>query len=238
MPFDPKTIELEDSNLIEASAGTGKTYSIAIMALRLVVEKDIKINQILMVTFTKAAVAELELRVRAFLRLGLKVVRGEQISDSMIRDIVQEAIENNDIDTIKKRLEEAVLFLDETAVLTIHSFCQKVLKEFSFETNQIFGAEAISPDEFNQLVEDSFNEYWRKKITTLNTKLLTDLLEKGFTRDAILQVVKDGLSGKLPTAPVDVPADFLTPTFQDALLRTKKGGNQTAFTCTIKQLGR
>ena len=221
MPFDPKTIELEDSNLIEASAGTGKTYSIAIMALRLVVEKDIKINQILMVTFTKAAVAELEMRVRAFLRLGLKVVRGEQISDSMIRDIVQEAIENNDIDTIKKRLEEAVLFLDETAVLTIHSFCQKVLKEFSFETNQIFGAEAISPDEFNQLVEDSFNEYWRKKITTLNTKLLTDLLEKGFTRDAILQVVKDGLSGKLPTAPVDVPADFLTPTFQDALLRSE-----------------
>lgn len=218
MPFDPKTIDLENSNLIEASAGTGKTYSIAIMALRLVVEKDIKIHQILMVTFTKAAVAELEMRVRAFMRLGLKVARGEQISDPMIRDIVNEAIANNDKEKIKKRLEEAVLFLDETAVLTIHSFCQKVLKEFSFETNQIFGAEAISPDEFNLLVENSFNEYWRKKITTLDKRLLTDLLENNFTRDRILQVVKDGLSGKLPTAPVEIPDQFLTPAFQETLL--------------------
>lgn len=222
MAFDPKKVELENSNLIEASAGTGKTYSIAIMALRLIVEKNIKVQEILMVTFTKAAVAELEMRVRAFIRLGLKVVREEPIGDKLIKQIIKEAIDNNTKEEIKKRLEDAVLFLDETSVLTIHSFCQKVLKEFSFETNQIFGAEAISPDEFNQLVENSFNEYWRKKITTLDTRLLTELLQNDFSRERILQVVKDGLGGKLPSSPTDIPQNFLSPEFQDALLAGKE----------------
>ncbi len=77
--FDPLTVSLEGSNLIEASAGTGKTYSIAIMTLRLIVEKKTPIRKILMVTFTKAAVAELELRVRSFVRQALKVSRGQAI---------------------------------------------------------------------------------------------------------------------------------------------------------------
>ena len=67
-PFDSKEVELAGTNLIEASAGTGKTYSIAIMVLRLVLEVKLPIKEILMVTFTKAAVAELEERVRAFIR--------------------------------------------------------------------------------------------------------------------------------------------------------------------------
>ncbi|HET8829092.1 MAG TPA: UvrD-helicase domain-containing protein, partial [Pelobium sp.] len=62
--FNASTVALEGTNLIEASAGTGKTYSIAILVLRLLLEKNISIKEILMVTFTKAAVAELEERIR------------------------------------------------------------------------------------------------------------------------------------------------------------------------------
>jgi superfamily I DNA/RNA helicase len=51
--FDPLTVPLRGSNLIEASAGTGKTYSIAILVLRLVLEKKVPIQEILMVTFHK-----------------------------------------------------------------------------------------------------------------------------------------------------------------------------------------
>ena len=58
--FDAATVGLNGSNLVEASAGTGKTYSIAILVLRLLLEKKIAIKEILMVTFTKAAVAELD----------------------------------------------------------------------------------------------------------------------------------------------------------------------------------
>ena len=57
--FNASTVALKGSNLIEASAGTGKTYSIAILVLRMVIEQKIPIQNILMVTFTKAAVAEL-----------------------------------------------------------------------------------------------------------------------------------------------------------------------------------
>ncbi|HLR38208.1 MAG TPA: UvrD-helicase domain-containing protein, partial [Chitinophagaceae bacterium] len=75
--FDALTVPLEDSNLIEASAGTGKTYSIAILALRLLLEKSVAVDEILMVTFTNAAVAELEERIWKFVRLASKYVDGQ-----------------------------------------------------------------------------------------------------------------------------------------------------------------
>ena len=67
-PFNVLTVPLKGSNLIEASAGTGKTYSVAILVLRLILEQELPVQQILMVTFTNAAVAELEVRIRLFLR--------------------------------------------------------------------------------------------------------------------------------------------------------------------------
>jgi exodeoxyribonuclease V beta subunit len=216
--FDAKSVELRGSNLIEASAGTGKTYSIALMAIRLVLEQNASINEILMVTFTKAAVAELELRVRAFIRMGLKVARGENIEDRTITELVNAQVAFLGREEAIRRMNDAQLLLDETSVLTIHSFCQKVLNEYAFETNHIFSAEAISPDEFNQMVEDSFNEYWRLHITTLDTRLLEELLEKEFSRDNILKVVKEGLSGKKPTSPNFDQTLFLSPSFQEHFL--------------------
>src|SRR5690554_5568008 len=70
--FDVRQVPLAGTNLIEASAGTGKTYSIALLVLRLILDKGLAVNQILMVTFTKAAVAELESRIRLFIRLAYK----------------------------------------------------------------------------------------------------------------------------------------------------------------------
>ena len=87
--FNAITVPLAETNLIEASAGTGKTYSIAILVLRLIVEKNIPIQKILMVTFTKAAVAELEERIRKFIRLAQKASKGENIADETIKNIIK-----------------------------------------------------------------------------------------------------------------------------------------------------
>src|SRR4051794_5469428 len=106
--FDAATVELNGSNLIEASAGTGKTYSIAIMVLRLVLEKQVSIKEILMVTFTKAAVAELEERTRLFIRQAYKASVGEQIADSTIERLVSEAIEKTSVDVVQRRLYDSV----------------------------------------------------------------------------------------------------------------------------------
>src|SRR4051794_19501986 len=141
--FDASTVPLSGSNLIEASAGTGKTYSIAIMVLRLVLEKRIPIKEILMVTFTKAAVAELEERIRLFIRQAHKASLGNSISDTTISDIVEHAFSVSSKEEVQQKLKDAVLFLDETSVLTIHSFCQQTLTEFAFETNQLFGSDTL-----------------------------------------------------------------------------------------------
>jgi len=91
-PFDALTVPLEDSNLIEASAGTGKTYSIAILVLRLILEQQLSIKNILMVTFTKAAVAELEERIRLFVRTAYKASLGRPVADANVSGLVNKAI--------------------------------------------------------------------------------------------------------------------------------------------------
>ena len=141
--FDAFAVTLEGSNLIEASAGTGKTYSIAILVLRLLLEKKYSIKEILIVTFTKAAVAELEERIRLFIRNAYRVSEGEVIKDGTINSLVERSIKDHGHEAIKALLKEATLFLDETAVMTIHSFCQQTLNEFAFETNQLFNAELL-----------------------------------------------------------------------------------------------
>src|SRR5215213_6340787 len=107
-PFNALTVPLKASNLIEASAGTGKTYSIAIMVLRLVLEENISVKEILMVTFTKAAVAELEERIRLFIRQAHKASLGNQITDTTITSLVERAIKTSTKEDVQKRLKEAV----------------------------------------------------------------------------------------------------------------------------------
>ena len=146
--FNVLTVLLKGSNLIEASAGTGKTYSIAILALRLIIEKEIPLEKILMVTFTKGAVAELESRIRKFVRLAYKYASGKAIDEPMIKEVVRESNEKKII-----LLRKAVQSLDSLSVMTIHSFCLQTIDEFTFETNQSFDYEMITDD--SQLLNDA-----------------------------------------------------------------------------------
>ncbi|WP_276485149.1 exodeoxyribonuclease V subunit beta [Paraflavitalea pollutisoli] len=191
--FNATTVPLQDSNLIEASAGTGKTYSIAILVLRLVLEQKISVKEILMVTFTKAAVAELEERVRLFIRTAHKFAEGQEITDTNIAALVQQAVDTNGHEAVLQQLKDAVLFLDETAVLTIHSFCQLALNEFAFETFQLFGAEML-PD-FTPVIEEEINKFWRRYITTLPTPLLQLIWHKEL-KDSITEILANHQAGK------------------------------------------
>lgn len=193
--FDAKDVQLDGSNLIEASAGTGKTYSIAILVLRLILEKHLSIKDILMVTFTKAAVAELEERIRLFVRSAYKVSVGEEVSDPAIARLVNDAMVNStQAEIVRSELRQALLLLDETSVMTIHSFCQQALTEFAFETRQVFGAETI--DDTSAIIAEEINKFWRKEITCLPVELLTILRNAGLTQKAVTCVVKEHINGK------------------------------------------
>ena len=192
-PFDASTVNLEGSNLIEASAGTGKTYSIAILVLRLILEQNITIKEILMVTFTKAAVAELEERIRYFVRSAYKVSLGKEIRDDNIKKLVTQAINKSGIKQVQQQLKDTVLFLDETSVLTIHSFCQQTLNEFAFETNQLFGAEMLA--DIKSVIEEELNKCWRKNITTMPVALLEAVWNDGL-KGGMKNAIEAHLSGK------------------------------------------
>lgn len=121
--FDVQSVPLQGRNLIEASAGTGKTYSIAILALRLILENKVSINKILMVTFTKAAVAELEERIRLFVRNAYKIANGDStIQDPTLTTILSRAIDKNGRKETLELLKEAKLLLDRPS-FAILNFC-------------------------------------------------------------------------------------------------------------------
>lgn len=193
-PFNPKTVNLAGINLIEASAGTGKTYSIALLVLRLIIEKEIPVKEILMVTFTKAAVAELEERIRLFVRKAHKQVQSQELKNDDIGNLLASAIAQTSHQKVQDLLKNAVLFLDETSVLTIHSFCQLTLNEFAFETQQLFGAELLQ--DTDTILQDEVNQFWRSNVTSISTDLLAYLIPEGLSITSIKDVVKEHISGK------------------------------------------
>jgi exodeoxyribonuclease V beta subunit len=212
-------VALEKSNVIEAGAGTGKTYSIAILVLRLILEKKLPVQEILMVTFTKAAVAELETRIREFIALAYQSAQGIPIEDETIRDIVAESINQQGGPASQQLLKDALALMDETSILTIHGFCQKTLQEFAFETNQVFGAEALSPEEQDEMSASRIHHYWRKYIAPLGNDLLEHI--NANLKLAVLEdMLKQALSGKQFNLPITPRTPLLDTGHQQELLAT------------------
>ena len=130
--LDLKKQPIQGTSLIEASAGTGKTYSIAALYLHFVLA-GLKPEQILVVTFTEAATKELKDRLRQ--RLFAASLNPEQGEDKDIIALYPEA---------GKRLRQALLDIDRAAIFTIHGFCQRVLSNYAFECDSPFGAELLT----------------------------------------------------------------------------------------------
>lgn len=239
-PFDVNSVELEGSNLVEAGAGTGKTYSIAILTLRLLLEKEYSIKEILMVTFTKAATAELESRIREFVRLAYNYCSETDIEDEIIKGIINNY---NDKQKAKELFGRALLQLDETSIFTIHSFCQNTLIEFAFETGQIFGAEGV--EDLSEIVSDQVNEYWRKEVSKIEPELLTKLRVckykiyktwyKYLTRDEITNVVNNFIAGKAFTAETLNVVTFRDFEIEQELLNTKIDNKITEYVNSNKK---
>ena len=82
--FSLMDFKLEGANLIEASAGTGKTYTISALFLRLILEKGLSVNEVLVVTFTRAATAELKQRLRDALVAAQRFIQTKNCSDSTL----------------------------------------------------------------------------------------------------------------------------------------------------------
>ncbi|MEZ5672357.1 MAG: UvrD-helicase domain-containing protein [Thiotrichaceae bacterium] len=118
--FDLANVPLEGVHLIEASAGTGKTYTIANLVVRLIVEKNLPINKILIVTFTEAATGELRERVRSRLQQALNTLILATTDDTIAPTNLLKMQAHHA--TIESRLKNALRSFIEAAIYTSYSF--------------------------------------------------------------------------------------------------------------------
>jgi exodeoxyribonuclease V beta subunit len=158
-PLNPfqveKTALAKGVTLIEASAGTGKTFTIAGIVLRLVLELRIPIEQILTVTYTVAATEELRDRVRKRLRNALDDLRLGQSGD----DIIAKYLKGGDVSQAIRDLDLAVQNYDDARIFTIHAFCQRVLRDHAFEGSLLFDSELLTDP--GPLFEEAAQDFWR-----------------------------------------------------------------------------
>jgi len=185
--FDPVQTELlKGVNLIEASAGTGKTYAIAMLVLRFVVEQDIAIEKLLVVTFTKAATEELKDRVRSRLAEARRALDGQ--AEGIDRNIVDWLVNlDKEPEQVKQRLTEALLDIDQAGIFTIHGFCQRVLREHALESGQLFDAELTG--ELAEIKQACADDFWRKQIYQRSAWDVGVLTADFKTPDALLSSV-------------------------------------------------
>ena len=177
--LNPETtlaLHLNGVKLIEASAGTGKTYTISNLYLRYVLEGR-TVDQILVVTFTNAATEELRGRIRERLYQTLRLLEhAGQSEDDFLRLLLQRA-ESLRPEELKKwidLLRLAVRSMDEASISTIHGFCQRALTDHAFNSGQAFDVEMSNDDEAFWV--SALTDWWRRTAYPMNDFELSLLL--------------------------------------------------------------
>jgi exodeoxyribonuclease V beta subunit len=160
--MDLCTAPLNGTTLIEASAGTGKTYTLTGLFVRLLLEKGLTVDQILVVTFTDAATEELRGRIRKRLSGVAGVLAGEQEADE---DLEKDLLARFGGTDAARRLELALRNFDLAQIFTIHGFCQRMLGRNGFECSALFDTQ-LEPD-LSELRRQVCVDFWRSHILPL-----------------------------------------------------------------------
>jgi exodeoxyribonuclease V beta subunit len=181
--FDPAAAELAGINLIEANAGTGKTWAITALYVRLLLETDCTVDSVLVVTFTEAAAGELRDRIRerlTYTRAAFE--RGTpEPHDDFTRALIERAASR---DEALAKLTAALSDFDEAPVYTIHAFCQRVLSDRAFEAGLPFRTEIV-PDQ-SAILKEIVEDFWRKEVHDASPLFARFLAKKGVGPDELL----------------------------------------------------
>ncbi|MBA3239586.1 MAG: UvrD-helicase domain-containing protein [Parachlamydiaceae bacterium] len=166
------TQNIHSSYILEASAGTGKTYSIENSVVRLLIDEKLPctLDALLIVTFTKAATSDLKERIRRNIHKTLLMLRSQKVEESSFPDYLKALCENGEDSIIyaKQKLELALANFEQAPIFTIHGFCHRMLKEYLFEGD--LGAslgqneEGISPQLVYRLIKDFFRLELHEKL--------------------------------------------------------------------------
>jgi len=171
--FHPTQTPLSGTNLIEASAGTGKTYMMTWLFLRLVLEAYIPADQILVVTFTKAATEELKERIRRKLLQAKSAFLKGSCDDILIDALVKK---HHNPDLAVHIIQDTLIDFDHVPIFTIHGFCQRILHENAFETLSLFDTELVA-NPFNLTLE-VVDDFWRQNVYHMPPELISYTLNQ------------------------------------------------------------
>lgn len=263
--LDPARLALSGLHVIEASAGTGKTWTLSALYVRLVLghglrslERDSGTGfmgfnppEILVMTFTEAATAELRSKIRLRLTQAAEFFRGlTQALDGVValpRDesehtlsIAQREQEDSLFEALKstidksewghcaERLELCAQWMDEAAIFTIHAWSARMLKEHAFESRSLF--EQTLTDDSESLRLEASQKYWREYIYPLSTDALNNLLDNKFpeTPADLLRRLEPRLLAR-DKSPHFLPSSEMSPREFDELLRAAKVSARAAW---------
>ncbi|MEM5341736.1 exodeoxyribonuclease V subunit beta [Paraburkholderia azotifigens] len=164
--LDVFACDLDGVNQIEASAGTGKTWNICALYVRLLLEKNLSADQILVVTFTKAATAELHERIRGRLAEVQRAIEtGDDGGDPFIIRLFETTLSEErgtDLEAAAKTVRRALRTFDQAAIHTIHAFCQRALQEAPFAAAMPFTFEMEADDA--ALRFELAADFWREQV--------------------------------------------------------------------------
>lgn len=172
--LNPATLPLQGVSLIEASAGTGKTYTMASLYIRLLLQagencfdQPLPVDKILVVTFTDMATQELRERIRARIYQSKQLLLQYQASndpqvftaggDPLLGELVKTL---PDLSQSIQRLSWAEQSMDTAAIYTIHSFCRRMLMQYAFNSGVHFNLELVTDE--SDLLARLTNEFWRE----------------------------------------------------------------------------
>jgi exodeoxyribonuclease V beta subunit len=183
----PFEVELSGTRLLEAGAGTGKTWTIAALVLRLLLERKLEIGQILVVTYTRAASGELRGRIRARLTEALAAFETGVAEEPYLRQLVL----RHEAREAQARLRLAIESFDAAAIFTIHGFCQRALGETAFAAGQPFDRELIADQ--GELVAAVARDAWRRTLANASSNWAKWLVEHVQGPDGLARRVRSHL---------------------------------------------
>ncbi|MCL1078232.1 exodeoxyribonuclease V subunit beta [Parashewanella spongiae] len=206
--LNPLTIPLYGKGLIEASAGTGKTYTISGIYLRLLLGRGVNTpltcQQILVVTFTNAATEELRDRIRNRIRATYHAFLGLECNDDFINQLLKET-PKADKQAALKRLDLALKSLDESSIFTIHGFCQRILTDMAFESSLLFETEFTLDD--SEYMHHAVRDYWRQYCYTLPPEMAQVIQNEFSDPDTLIKQLRP-LLNSFDNTPLVKPGKF------------------------------
>ena len=206
IPLNPITLPLNQISLIEASAGTGKTYTIGSLYLRLLLKagennfsRPLNVEEILVVTFTDMATEELKKKIRERITGAIdKLTAFAETQDKSTfknDEFLTALCQDLDIFEAIHHLKLAEQNMDLAAIYTIHGFCRRMLMQYAFHSGIHFNLELIK-DQSDLLVHFA-NEFWREHFYPLPFEMADFIANELGSPDYVLSLLKSDLGKNL-----------------------------------------